>query len=79
MPQMTKGGKFIFGKSEILEDGTVQIPLQAMEEYHITDQSISVYRKQDHRWILCHTKRAAIPIKTWAYFERDSRSALLYF
>ncbi len=39
MPQMNKGGKFIFGKSTIHEDGTVQIPPQAIDEYHITDDS----------------------------------------
>ena len=37
MPQMNKGGKFIFGKSLIREDGTIQIPPQAIEEYSITD------------------------------------------
>ncbi|MBQ9299731.1 MAG: hypothetical protein IJ214_04395 [Clostridia bacterium] len=37
MPQMNKGGKFIFGKSLIKEDGTIQIPPQAIEEYSITD------------------------------------------
>lgn len=36
MPQMNRGGKFIFGKSLIREDGRVQIPPQAMEEYQIT-------------------------------------------
>ena len=35
MPQMSKGGKFIFGKSLIQQDGTIQIPKQAVEEYHI--------------------------------------------
>lgn len=38
MPQMNKGGKFIFGKSRIRPDGTVQIPPQAMEEYHIAEE-----------------------------------------
>ena len=33
MPQMNKGGKFIFGKSVIQSDGTVQLPPQAVEEY----------------------------------------------
>lgn len=36
MPQMNKGGKFIFGKSIIRADGTVQLPPQAIEEYHIS-------------------------------------------
>lgn len=39
MPQMNKGGKFIFGKSIIHEDGTIQFPLQAIEEYRITSEN----------------------------------------
>lgn len=35
MPQMNKGGKFIFGKSVIGENGNIQIPPQAIEEYDI--------------------------------------------
>lgn len=33
MPQMNKGGKFIFGKSLIREDLTVHLPTQAITEY----------------------------------------------
>lgn len=36
MPQMNKGGKFIFGKSLIRDDGTLRFPKQAIEEYNIT-------------------------------------------
>ena len=36
MPQMNKGGKFVFGKSNIQESGKVQFPIQAMAEYQIT-------------------------------------------
>ena len=35
MPQMTKGGKFIFGKSLIRDDLTVHLPPQAITEYNI--------------------------------------------
>ena len=35
MPQMNKGGKFIFGVSVIRSDGRVQLPPQAVDEYHI--------------------------------------------
>ncbi len=35
MPQMNKGGKFIFGKSLIREDGSVMLPDQAVREYDI--------------------------------------------
>ena len=33
---MNKGGKFIFGKSLIREDGVLQFPDQAIREYNIT-------------------------------------------
>lgn len=33
MPQMNKGGKFIFGKSLIRDNGILQFPKQAIEEY----------------------------------------------
>ena len=33
MPQMNKGGKFIFGKSLIREDLTIHLPPQALSEY----------------------------------------------
>ncbi len=36
MPQINKGGKFIFGRSLIRDDGTLQFPPQAMVEYTIT-------------------------------------------
>ncbi|MBQ9034202.1 MAG: hypothetical protein IJ107_05980 [Lachnospiraceae bacterium] len=36
MPQMNKGGKFIFGKSLIREEGILQFPEQAIQEYDIT-------------------------------------------
>ena len=36
MPQMNKGGKFIFGKSLIRENGVIQFPEQAIREYDIT-------------------------------------------
>lgn len=38
MPQMNKGGKFIFGESAIRPDGLVQFPPQAAEEYRIASE-----------------------------------------
>ena len=38
MPQMNKGGKFIFGKSIIRKNGIIQIPVQAIQEYSITSE-----------------------------------------
>ena len=38
MPQMNKGGKFIFGTSALRPDGRVQLPPQAANEYHIASE-----------------------------------------
>ncbi|BAK44749.1 hypothetical protein [Eggerthella sp. YY7918] len=38
MPQLNRGGKFIFGKSLIRDDLTVQLPVQAVEEYEIASE-----------------------------------------
>ena len=35
MPQMNKGGKFVFGKSRIRKDSTVRLPPMAVSEYAI--------------------------------------------
>ena len=35
MPQLNKGGKFVFGISRIREGGELFLPPQAMEEYGI--------------------------------------------
>lgn len=38
MPQMNKGGKFIFGKSLVRDDLSVHLPAQAISEYDITSE-----------------------------------------
>ncbi len=38
MPQMNKGGKFIFGISLIHSDGAVLLPVQAVNEYEIAKE-----------------------------------------
>ncbi len=38
MPQMNKGGKFIYGISVVRSDGGVQLPTHAIEEYRIADE-----------------------------------------
>ena len=38
MPQLNKGGKFIFGKSLIREDLTIHLPPQAITEYNATTE-----------------------------------------
>ncbi|MBU5439588.1 hypothetical protein KQI42_16355 [Tissierella sp. MSJ-40] len=38
MPQMNKGGKFIFGISILRDNLSIQFPTQAIEEYDITSE-----------------------------------------
>lgn len=38
MPQLNKGGKFVFGESVIRNHGAVQLPPQAIAEYDITSE-----------------------------------------
>ena len=38
MSQMSKGGKFIFGESVIRNDGRVQFPPQAVDEYRVASE-----------------------------------------
>lgn len=38
MPQMNKGGKFIFGRSLVRPDGTIHLPPMARDEYAIASE-----------------------------------------
>ena len=38
MPQMNKGGKYIFGRSVIRNNGFLTFPTQAIDEYQITSE-----------------------------------------
>lgn len=38
MPQVTKGGKYIFGWSKIRNDLSIQLPQMAIDEYNITSE-----------------------------------------
>ena len=39
MPQLNKGGKFVFGLSVIHENRSVQIPPQAINEYRLSNEN----------------------------------------
>ena len=38
MPQLNPGGKFVFGRSVLQENGSLRLPPQAVEEYRITEE-----------------------------------------
>lgn len=51
MPQMNKGGKFVFGQSVIRPDGLVRLPTQAAEEYHIASEGeLLPYKGRAYCW-----------------------------
>ena len=77
MPQMNKGGKFIFGKSLIRTDGTLRIPPQAMEEYHIADEGkVYLFTGSKITGGFCsHPERPFASVKTWSHFGRYSTVA----
>ncbi len=66
MPQMNKGGKFIFGKSLIRNDLTIHLPAQALTEYNATAEK-KVYWKQGHWRLLCDKKRIVRTVKVRAH------------
>ena len=80
MPQMTKGGKFIFGKSLLREDGFLRPPRRPWEEYRdcIRRASLSFHGQPNHRRLLRHPQRAAAAVEAWAHFDGYARPDGLY-
>ena len=80
MPQMNKGGKFVFGKSNIQESGKVQFPIQAMVEYQITAEGkVYLFTGSKVTGGFCVTrKRVAPAIQAGPYSGRFARAAGLY-
>lgn len=61
MPQMNKGGKFIYGKSLIREDGVMQLPDQAIREYDITlDGKVYLFTGSKSTGGFCVTRKGLL-------------------
>ena len=61
MPQLNKGGKFIFGKSLIQSDGTIQIPTQAIQEYDIiADKKVYLFTGSKSTGGFCVTRKGLL-------------------
>lgn len=73
MPQMNKGGKYVFGISEIKDDGTVRFPSEAVTEYGIASEG-RVYlftgSKFDRR-LLRDEKGTSSSVKARTYSHRN--------
>lgn len=61
MPQMNKGGKYIFGISVIREDGSIQFPTQVVEEYRIADEGkVYLFTGRKSTGGFCVTRRGLL-------------------
>ena len=61
MPQMNKGGKFVFGKSVVGEDGAIQIPAQAVEEYQIAiEEKVYLFTGSKSTGGFCVTRKGLL-------------------
>ena len=74
MPQMNKGGKFIFGESVIHTNGLVHLPPQAIEEYRIAAEG-KVYlftgsKSTTQHWVCLRISAPAIKART--YLNRNA-------
>ena len=61
MPQMNKGGKFIFGKSLVREDGFILFPPQAVQEYQIAREGrVILFTGSKSTGGFCATRRGLL-------------------
>lgn len=79
MPQMNKGGKFIFGKSIIKENGSIQLPKQAIEEYDITkDKKIYLFTGSKSTGGFCVTRLGLLKPSKLSHILADNLNLLNY-
>ena len=71
MPQLNKGGKFVFGLSVIRSDLTIHIPPQALLEYDTTrDGKVIIFTGSKITGVfLCYYIFVAVKLKIKAYFR----------
>lgn len=61
MPQMNKGGKFIFGKSLIRHDLTIHLPSQALAEYNATSEGkVYLFTGSKVTSVFCVTRKGLL-------------------
>ena len=79
MPQMNKGGKFIFGESVIRPDGRVQFPPHAADEYRIASEE-KVYLFTGSKIIggFCVTRRGLLLPSKLSHILTETPSLLNY-
>lgn len=79
MPQMNKGGKFIFGESMIRPDGRVQLLPQAADEYHIASEgAVCLFTGSKSTGGFCVTRRGLLLTSKLSHILTETPSLLHY-
>lgn len=79
MPQMNKGGKFIFGESVIRPDGRVQFPPHAADEYRIaSEEKVYLFTGSKITGGFCVTRRGLLLPSKLSHILTETPSLLNY-
>ena len=79
MPQMNKGGKFIFGESVIRPNGRVQLPTQALDKYHIASEGkVYLFTGSKITGGICVTRRGLLLPSKLAHILTETPALLNY-
>ena len=79
MPQMNKGGKFIFGKSLIRNDLTIHLPPQALTEYNATAEGkVYLFTGSKVTGGFCVTRKGLLEPSKLGHILTDNPALLKY-
>lgn len=73
MPQLNKGGKFVFGLSRIQADGTLRFPPQAVAEYDVaSERKVYLFTGSKSTGGFCVTRRGLLEPSKLSHILRDN-------
>ena len=79
MPQMNKGGKFIFGQSLIKDHGILQFPKQAIEEYDImADGKVYLFTGSKSTGGFCVTRKGLLELSKLGHILTETPELMEY-
>lgn len=79
MPQMNKGGKYIFGKSLIRDDGKIKLPPMAVSEYDIgAEGRVYLFTGSKSTGGFCVTRRGLLEPSKLGHILTENPSLLTY-